>query len=228
MSIKNQIFAEVWHGTVDEVLTVFPEQNVLSEEEIQRRDNFQFEKDQKSFAAAHVLTRNMLSRFADIKPADWCFETGPYGRPEIAKDLMDNPVFFNISHKPDAVCCLVSNIPECGVDLEDNARQVDWGLVAPKVFTTQEMAYSGSEDQRFRNLWCLKEAYMKARGLGFNMDPVSCNMVMDGIEVALEDHPDWQFQLFHIGDLYTIAAAFNSCQKIEVKLKACRELPGAI
>lgn len=214
-----KIFVNLWHGMVEDVLTAFPDQRVFSKDEQQRRDDFQFERDQRSFTAAHILARNMLSEYANIAPENWQFETSHYGRPEIKAGLIDKSLFFNISHKQDAVCCLVSNIPECGVDLEDHSHHIDWPEVGKQVFTPGELLYCGNDDKRFRNLWCLKEAYMKATGLGFHMDPLSCNINMGNQKITLEKHPDWQFQLHNIEGRYTIAATVHASHELNVQFR---------
>lgn len=210
-------FADVWHGMVDKILVAHTNDSVLSQEELKRCDDFQFEQDQRSFVAAHLLVRNVLSKHADIPPEDWQFTKGPYGRPEIKSGLIDKQLFFNISHKPDAVCCLVSNIPECGVDLENHSRKIDWPEIGKTVFTPNEVENCNSDNNSFRNLWCLKEAYMKATGLGFNMDPLSCNITIGAKKITLEKHPNWQFSLHNIENHYTIAAAIHYSEEIEIK-----------
>lgn len=221
----NRYFAEIWYASVDEVLEYYPEseyRNVLSDEECQRQDGLLYERDKRAFYAAHVFKRNVLSKYAPIAPDKWRFIQGKYGRPEVASGLIKEHLFFNISHRPDEVVCLVSNLRECGVDLEDSRRKVDFPEVAENVFAKSEQDYCFGEKaeirKRFFPLWCLKEAYMKALGLGFHMDPKSFSFSIEGKEISLDNHPGWHFQLHNIGGNFIIAVALHTAEKLEIKI----------
>lgn len=220
-NIQFKNFAEICYGTVDDILTVFFEQDILSDEEKKRLDKFVYEKDRKVFTAGHTLKRNVLSKYADIPPVEWKFKKGIYGRPEIANK---ENLFFNISRTSGMVCCLVSNIAECGVDLENNGRKVDFREVAQQVFTPQEIDYCFTSEKetrkRFFQLWCLKEAYMKALGMGFNLDPLSFSFHIKNNKAVLVDKPDWQFQFYQIENDFTFASALNSSVECQITIKA--------
>jgi 4'-phosphopantetheinyl transferase len=119
---------------------------ILSDEELQRYRAFHFERDRAAYLTAHALTRRALSRYADVAPPDWQFAKGPCGKPEIANPL-DRRLGFNLSHTHGLVACAVGWECEVGIDVERINREIN-----PAVSFFEE--------------WTLKEAYLKALGVG--------------------------------------------------------------
>jgi cysteine-rich repeat protein len=58
-------------------------ENWLSPDETQRYRRFIRDRDRELFLLGHALLRHSLSRYADVDPAHWRFETGEHGRPEL-------------------------------------------------------------------------------------------------------------------------------------------------
>lgn len=147
---------------------------LLSAEEHARMARFRFLPDRLRYLFAHALVRVTLSRYAPATPpAGWRFVANAYGRPEVAPDSAAPPLRFNLSHTAGLVACAVAVDREVGVDVEYLfPPHGDFGLeVAPRYFAPAEVM--GLEAQppdarreRFFALWTLKEAYIKARGLG--------------------------------------------------------------
>ena len=98
-------------------------------------------------------------------------EYGPHGKPTIPYLPQ-----FNISHSGDWVVCAASNAP-IGVDIE--RIQPDNLVVAQEVFVPQELnwMHQCDSDQRFCQLWTLKEAVMKFFGKGLHLEPKSFNVM---------------------------------------------------
>jgi 4'-phosphopantetheinyl transferase len=151
-------------------------QALLSAEERARMARFRFAPDRLRYLFAHALVRVTLSRHAPATPpADWRFVANAYGRPEVAPDIDTGPLplRFNLSHTAGLVACAVALDREIGVDVEHLfPRGGDFGLdVAARYFASAELAGLGAQPddarrERFFALWTLKEAYIKARGLG--------------------------------------------------------------
>jgi 4'-phosphopantetheinyl transferase len=178
----------------------------MSREEHERMARFVFEKDRHAFLLTRALVRTMLSGYTTIGPADWRFIANAYGRPEI----LDRPpgvpdLRFNISHTNGLIACAVTVGREIGVDVEDIGRHLTHD-VAGRHFARREVddLRKLPEDQQrrvFFDYWTLKEAYIKARGLGlalplgdfaFRLNPPNPPAI--AFEPALEDDPaTWQF-----------------------------------
>jgi len=124
---------------------------------------------------SRTLLRETLSRYAPVAPEDWRFRTGEHGKPEIAQPAQAR-LRFNLSHSDRLVACAVTLDHDIGVDVENTARACEPLELGERVFTDEEnralRALTGrARQRRFFELWTLKEAWLKARGSGFALDP---------------------------------------------------------
>ena len=181
-------------------------QRLLSVDERARMARFVFERDRHAFVLTRALVRTMLSRYAAVGPAEWCFIETEHGRPEI----LDRPAHvpdlrFNISHTRGMIACAVTVGREVGIDIEDINRDLTHD-VAGRFFAQAEVddlhALPEQEQARvFFDYWTLKEAYIKARGFGlalplgdfaFKLNPPRAPAIT--FAPALQDDPtSWQF-----------------------------------
>jgi 4'-phosphopantetheinyl transferase len=148
--------------------------SVVSPEEHRRVERFHSARDRRQALVTRALLRTVLSRYHPaIRPSDWSFEVNAYGRPAIASGI-DAPLCFNLSHSHGMIALLVAHDIEIGVDIEWRDRAVDVMDLADQVFAPversdlQSLSPSHQKD-RFFDLWTLKEAYIKARGMGLSI-----------------------------------------------------------
>lgn len=144
---------------------------LLSEDERSRMHSFKFEASRREYLAAHLLARTALSHCTPHAPEFWRFRANPYGKPFV-DPLSD--LSFSLSRRHGLVACLVARGYEVGVDVESYERSAQIIEVANRVFSAQELAQLDqlSPDLRLDHavsLWTLKEAYCKARGMGFSL-----------------------------------------------------------
>jgi 4'-phosphopantetheinyl transferase len=130
-----------------------------------------FERHQHEYRVTRALCRGVLARYLGQPPAALRFRRTAYGRPELDPPT---PYRFNLTNTVDLVAIAVSDEGEIGIDTEPTARADTIFDVAATVFTPAErtgMATLSLAARRERALalWTLKEAYMKARGLGFSL-----------------------------------------------------------
>jgi 4'-phosphopantetheinyl transferase len=144
---------------------------VLSEDERSRMRSFKFEASRREYLAAHLLARTALSHCTPQAPESWRFRSNQYGKP-----FIDPPcdLFFSLSRRRGLVACLVARGYEVGVDVESHERSAEIIEIANRVFSPEELAQLDpmSSDDRLDHavsLWTLKEAYCKARGMGFSL-----------------------------------------------------------
>jgi 4'-phosphopantetheinyl transferase len=147
---------------------------LLNEAEQTRLNSFAVKDAALQYLVTRALVRTTLSRYAEVPAQTWEFETNDYGRPHISHPLELRDLRFNLSNTTGLVACAVSMDCEIGVDVENVVRPVDAEEVAPSVFAAPELAdFLGtkSEDRRdrFFSYWTLKEAYIKARGMGLSL-----------------------------------------------------------
>jgi 4'-phosphopantetheinyl transferase len=148
---------------------------LLNAEERQRQARFVFSGDRHSYLVAHALLRIVLSKYAPIQPQAWQFMTNDYGRPEIANhDPSARQINFNVSHAHGLAVVAVTRAPAVGVDVEEvRARPAPLELAdrhfAPQEILALQALPAQRQSDRFYEFWTLKEAYIKARGLGLSI-----------------------------------------------------------
>ncbi len=197
----------------------------LSPEELAACSAFHREKDQRRALLARSLLRETLSRYAPVPPRAWRFALGPHGKPEIAAPAAPR-LRFNLSHTADLVACAVTLGDEIGVDVEEWTRPCEALELGERVFTPEEnqalLALSpGARQRRFFELWTLKEAYLKARGLGFALDPrcVGFDLEDQGrvtarfAPEARECSAEWCFALLETVPGHVLALATRSSER---------------
>lgn len=143
------------------------------QERIHYRD-LKFPEHRHEYLVAHALLRSCLSYYGERQPWEWSFVKNAYGRPEIQTKRGAPPMRFNLSHTDGLVVCAVTRSADIGVDVERVTLGEDLVAVANISFTSEEIAclsqWKGIDWQkRFFELWTLKEAYVKARGLGLSL-----------------------------------------------------------
>jgi 4'-phosphopantetheinyl transferase len=194
---------------------------VLSDEELQRHRRFMFERDRHSFLAAHAATRLGLSRYADVEPRSWRFTPGPYGRPELVPPPGAPPLHFNLSHTDGMGICAVALGREVGADVErvdsrTPSREVAERFFAPPEHRTLTSLEGDAFRQRFFRYWTLKEAYIKARGMGLHLPLDQFWFDLDGPEIRIHFEPGiqddparWQFGTFQVGPSHRVSVALE-------------------
>jgi 4'-phosphopantetheinyl transferase len=141
---------------------------LLSAKEKTRHSQFVFEKRRREYLVTRGLARGVLAAYVGRPPRALSFFDTEHGRPvlEDAGDLR-----FNLTNTTELVACAVGRGREVGVDAEPLDHADEILPIAETVFTTGEREELGRlpiERRRRRavELWTLKEAYLKARGLG--------------------------------------------------------------
>jgi 4'-phosphopantetheinyl transferase len=144
---------------------------LLSDDERERHARFVFEPDRDAYLMAHVLLRKALSCHANVSPENWRFHKSAEGRPEIAEPNIVPRLRFNISHTRQLVACVVAAEHDVGIDVEYVRGGPFVERVANRHFSPRERDALSQVRARnrvglFFDYWTLKEAYVKACGLG--------------------------------------------------------------
>ena len=139
------------------------------------------------FLQIRAFVRHVLSHYGAVRPQDLQIRIDRLGRPYL---LGASPPAFSISHCGELVVCAVASCgARIGIDIEaipgknTNAR----GL-AQRFFTADEAGsldgMSAAQASRaFSNLWTLREAYLKARGIGITVPLKALSFANYGAEV---------------------------------------------
>jgi 4'-phosphopantetheinyl transferase len=181
------------------------------------------------FLVGRALAREALARHAPGAAA--IFTAGAHGRLEVA----GAGVSFNLSHAEGLVVCAVAD-SEVGVDVE----KVDPSRTEPAIwehhFAPAEVAAlaalpEAERCERFFRYWTLKEAYIKARGLGlssplrefwFELDRAGPIRIV--FAPTLDDQPErWHFAQQPLGPDHLLAVALRATAPIALSVE--RGLP---
>jgi 4'-phosphopantetheinyl transferase len=145
---------------------------LLSPDELARCDRFRIETNRHEYAAAHALLRAVLSTYAPIRPKDWRFTAGPHGKPELLPSAPTPQLHFNLSHTQGLAAVVVTGKGDVGVDVEWLGRSVEPRLarsvLADAEYLELERVNGAEWARTFFSFWTLKEAYLKACGLGIS------------------------------------------------------------
>lgn len=213
----------------------------LDNVELGRLRRFYFAEQRHQFLVAHALLRFALSSYhSSLGPADWQFGTNDYGRPMIANPRMvESNLVFSLSHTRRLTVLAICHSGELGVDVEYCRRSWDAVPLSDQFFSPVEArdlkTLPGSQQsQRYFDYWTLKEAYMKARGLGFALalDSFSFDLSLPGkigfsVEPGAGDRKDgWQFWQTRPNATHRIAIAHRIDEAPQrIKLRHFKAVP---
>jgi 4'-phosphopantetheinyl transferase len=212
-------------------------QAVLDPAEQARATRFVFPADRLSYVAAHALLRGFLAELSGLAAHDLRFVTGPFGKPEIAPEL-DLGMTFSLSHTRSLVAAAVTGGRRIGIDVEDQRRRDVGVALAEHYFSPDEVRLVHATPAPLRHqvilrLWTLKEAYLKATGVGLGRPLDSFSFGLDPITIAFrggadDDSRSWRFwqQRLTPHHLAAVAARFppDAAPRITVCEVPAREL----
>ena len=140
--------------------------SLLSVPEQQRYERYTLARSRRQLLVSRAMLQNVLSRY--VTKDELQLTVGSHGRPELSKR---RGLSFNLSHSRDRVVIAVTHAGILGVDVEYAARQRRVERLIARYFSEREQSAllalpESSRLARFYSLWALKEAYIKARGLG--------------------------------------------------------------
>ena len=193
--------------------------DLMTPDERARQARFVRPRDRHLQLLARALVRVLFSAYTGEPPDAWRFGAGPHGKPFLAAPALAPPLAFNLSHTEGLVAAAFTVRNEVGVDVEDLDRRAPTLDVARRFFASAEVARLEAEppDGRtevFFAFWTLKEAYLKARGVGLSVPLASFAFDLDADPPAIsfappiDDDPGrWRFVREAHGDHHRLAVA---------------------
>ena len=201
----------------------------LTDKEMVRYKRFSFDQHRKQFLLGRIFVRKTLSEYAEVAPAEWKFIENVYGKPAIEPAQNQSALYFNLSHSGDRQVLVLANKEDIGVDIEfcNKPRRVI--KISDRYFSSAEQKElvalpEKSQLSRFYDLWTLKEAYIKACGLGLAIHlhqfsyrfPSEYRVLIEFAEELGDDATQWQFWQLDPGGPFKMAVAIKSGEhKIE-------------
>jgi 4'-phosphopantetheinyl transferase len=201
---------------------------LLSEDELAQWQTFRFDRHRREYLTTRILVRTALSHYHPLAPEAWRFQINTHGKPTIDPDC---GLHFNLSNSPGLVVCLIAQGVEVGVDAEPIGRAEKIAEIALEVFSSLELAQlevlPGPEKlDRALSLWTLKEAYLKARGVGLSLPLNKFSFLFGGVEgIRVELDPclgneaerRWRFCLVeHAGHRIALMAEQSTVPELHI------------
>jgi 4'-phosphopantetheinyl transferase len=158
--------------------------------ESKRAAQFVHERHRRQFLLAHGLVRAALSKVVpEVAPAEWDFLADHYGRPYIVAPVGAGSLHFSLSHTEGCVACAISTCESVGVDVQATENFDAFLDIAEGSFSLNEIAAllrapPQERQDLFFDLWTLKEAYIKARGMGLHL-PLDGFSIMIGLGTSI-------------------------------------------
>lgn len=195
----------------------------LTSDDLKRLRRLRIERHRLQLLVGRVLVRAVLSQYhPEVRPADWHFMPNAYGKPALDQERHALPLYFNLSHSQGRIVVAVAGSDSIGVDIEACSRPRRVARIASRYFAPQEVKEllnlpAPSQLTRFYELWTLKEAYIKARGLGLAipLQQFSFKFSEDG-QITTEFDPllgddtrYWSFWQLDVAPTYKLALAMK-------------------
>ena len=193
---------------------------LLDPEEAAQRARFAFDDPRKLYGVAHALVREALSLYHPLPPERWRFTRNAHGRPDVVLPEGAPRLRCNLSHTQGLAVCAITVDRDLGVDVEDRERNSRTTEIADSFFAPSEVRDLRAlppehQRARFFSYWTLKEAYMKARGIGLalGLDNFAYRLHPEApIEIAFTDAIDddpraWQFRVLDATPRHPVALA---------------------
>jgi len=193
----------------------------LSEPELARRSRIQHPRALAEFLAGRRLIRSLVGALVGVAPRDLAIIENAHGAPSLDPARHATAWRFNLSHT-DGLLALAVARSRIGIDVEWTTRRGRTVELADRYFAPTEFAAlralpEPQQRDRFFDLWTLKEAYIKARGMGLAI-PLRDFAYTFGdrridltVAAATRDVPDasWRFLQAQVGTHHRLALAIS-------------------
>ncbi len=189
--------------------------DLLDGHEQERLHRLRGPADQARYLAAHALTRRVLGRWMDQRPASIVFDrTCTCGQPHGKPRTTDGPA-FSLTHASTVVGVAVHDRP-VGLDVERVRPLADLPSIARFACSTAETVADSAE---FFRLWTRKEALLKATGAGLASPMTAITLGRNGVcSWTGPDAPEeqvWLTDLAPSADHPAAAAGFGPLPQVD-------------
>lgn len=156
----------IWHILLDPGAALSRSKtDILSPDELQRRQRFRRPLDAGRFVSARTALREILATYLERPPGKLRFAYGAQGKPVLESGELN----FNLSHSGERALLAVSRHIALGIDIEQLAPRLNYDRLVARFFTTAEKkAWEALTPElkpaAFYRAWTRKEAAVKTAG----------------------------------------------------------------
>jgi 4'-phosphopantetheinyl transferase len=181
-----------------------------------RSARFRVDAARAHYVAAHALARFAIGRALGRKARSLEFDYDSFGKPHLV-GVTD--LGFSLSHADGLVGCALGVHREIGIDIENMRLEKDLGAIADVAFAVSEREWVaaspvGDRRARFFQFWTLKEAYLKAKGVGFSQAPAEAVFDLAEQQPRLKSDDgvaaDWRFGSMRAGAAHIVSVAVRT------------------
>ncbi|WP_413702142.1 4'-phosphopantetheinyl transferase family protein [Psychromonas sp. KJ10-10] len=202
---------------------------LLNSEEQNKVARYRLDKAKHTALITRAFIRLLLSQYTAVKPQQWQFSVSKLGKPEISNSPL--PLRFNLSHNNELIICALTLSKDIGCDIENLGRKINIEAITKRFFSPSEYQLIKANPSQFFQYWTLKEAFVKATGLGisqgldtfsFEIHKPNSKDCHDNIsllfnEKCQEETPqNWYHRLLFPDDKHCIALSINN-KKRQIK-----------
>jgi 4'-phosphopantetheinyl transferase len=192
---------------------------VLDEEEKERLYRYRVEFKRIEYLVGRVLVKRVIADYLGVEMKRVAFEANSYGKLYLKdREEMDGGrLEFNLSHSGKMIVAGFMLGEELGVDVEQT--RPDLVEIGERFFSQEEvdhiLGHDGKDlqNQATCKIWTLKEAYIKAQGVGISSEILK--------EKTILGYPGWFFETFtpEPGYFVSVAVRKNGREEPGVKVR---------
>ena len=175
--------------------------SLLTQNEQIHSKKFSFIKEQNRYIITRAILREIISGYIDTAPQNIFFKYTEYGKPYLANNH-EQKLKFNLAHSGDCIVFIFSKYIDIGIDIEFINKELTIKDTIKYCCSEKEQhtLYVLPDYQKFHyfyKLWVIKEALVKAIGLGLSCD-------LRKININLNNKSHYPMNIKHNNIDYTI------------------------
>jgi 4'-phosphopantetheinyl transferase len=198
----------------------------VSDDRRQRVKKFFRREDACRSIVGEALAKYCVGKAAGVPPDTISFRVDSFGKPHL--DLREKEIQFSVSHSGSWVVCAVDEGP-VGIDVE-RVRKYDPDIAKrfyhPNEYTALIALPEHERNDRFFDLWTIKESYIKALGKGLSQALDSFEILFENNAIRMQTqsgNPVMHFKQYDLGSEYKCAVCAchdNFPKEIEIMTPA--------
>ncbi|MDJ0905739.1 MAG: 4'-phosphopantetheinyl transferase superfamily protein [Woeseiaceae bacterium] len=172
--------------------------DAIQPQEREQAGRYQSGLRRRQYVASRAMLRALLADHTGQPAASFELIADERGKPI----CVDGPA-ISISHSGDIVACAVMDADQVGIDVEFPGRPRNTSGIAERYFSRDEAEWLAARDSdHFYRLWVLKEAWLKATGIGIagGLDQLRCIVEPPHVRLLDDSAPVAALRLYALDD----------------------------